>query len=291
MRNQESIRTIEEISQEIDFLKGKKLSYERLVGGLTNYSYKVMVDDQPYFLRINSNKKSFLALDRDEEVKAIKKASVLGLAAKVLFGNDEYIVTEFLEGRNPTYNELREPENIQKVVDILKKVHTIEDVYRNCSPFDLVSGFLDEARKTEKEWPEGLDEAIETMDIIQENNEKYAPYLGKYCHNDAHERNMLVSSYGEYKLIDWEHSGYGNIMFELATLSSIYDYTEVEDKLLLRSYFGYYEDEFKQLLKDMRFMHTMLTVAWSLANKSLDPKNYTDYINSSIQKIKRMINN
>lgn len=263
------MRNIENILFDIELWNGKEITYEPLNGGLSNVTYKVFADGTPYVLRINGTQNDFLGLNRKEEIEAIKKAHTLGIGAEVFYGDNEILITEFKSGMLLTKDELHNPLYIQKVADVLRTAHTITNVNRQCSPFDLVGKYLAGARKLGAKLPVGLDDFLREMEAIERRSFRNSTITKGYCHNDAYRINILNTD-GELCLIDWELSGAGNIFFDFATVSFINGYTEEEDRLLLERYFGRYEDEFAEMLHDMKYMNMLREIGWALLHSVME---------------------
>jgi thiamine kinase-like enzyme len=285
------MRSIESILPEIAVWQGKTVTYEPLNGGLVNTTYKVFADGMPYALRINGGQNDFLLLSREEEVKAIRKAHALGIGAEVIEGNAEYLVTEFLPGRMVPWENARDPEVIVKVAGVLRKAHTMTGIDRACSPFHLIGRYIDGTRRLGVALPDGLDDALREMEAIETRASRHAAYTDQYCHNDVYVINMIESDSGELRLIDWELSGVGSVFFDLATLSSINKYDGEQDRLLLESYFDRHEDEFTELLRDMKVMNMLREISWALLHHAMEATSVNhnhDYYKSAVYFLNRL---
>ena len=178
---------------------------------------------------------------------------------------------------------------INKLAELLQSTHSITGVDRICSPFHLVRWFIAGGRRQGAVEPDGFNAALRKMETIENKCERYTAYINKYCHNDVHEHNIIENKRGVFQLIDWEISGIGNIFFDFAKLSSIYSYSDEEDRLLLERYFGYYEDEFTSLMCDMKYMNILLTACWTLLHQEVKPEDYPEFINICLSQLKKDI--
>lgn len=279
------MRKIDDIISEVKIWGNKNISYEPLDGGLSNYTYKVTADDVHYVLRVNGGQNDFLNLSKPEEIKAIHQAHEIGIGVKIYTGesNAEYIITEYKNARIVSNERAHDPAYIKKFADILRKAHEITGVNRRCSPFCLIEKYLSGAKELKVKIPDDLDAALEKMVDIEKRSTRNSKYTEKYCHNDFYSINVLNDN-GAVYLIDWELSGVGDIFFDLATISFSQVYSDNEDKLLLESYFGYYEDEFAGMMYDMKYMNMLREVAWALlhAGMKIEHVNHSfNYYNSA----------
>ena len=114
--------------------------------------------------------------------------------------------------------------------------------------------------------------------------------VSKYCHNDVFTFNLLWDN-GQLRAIDWELSGYGDVYFELAVVAYSNRYTSAEERQLLTTYFGEYDDEMSQILQSMRYVSLIREVAWAMLMAAIvqDPLNHSmDYIAFQKQVIERL---
>ena len=232
---------IENLISEIPLFREAKTVCEPLGFGMSNTTYKVVAEKTPYVLRINGPQHKRLKLDTREEAEIIRKAHEIKIAPNVYAYGDGYLVTEFLHGRTLSRLNARRPEYIVKIAELLRKAHSIKDVSRKCSPFDLIEKYIG------GRIPDGLAPLLTAM----ENVRRRTP-LEAFCHNDATCMNIIDDG-GNLRLVDWELSGRGSfVFFDLAEISLRCAYTPREDRLLLDAYFGKDMDE--NLLRDGHFM-------------------------------------
>ena len=274
------MRKIDEILSEINLWKGQEISYKPLNGGLSNYTYLVTSKGVSYVLRVNGGQNDFLKLDKSEEIKAIQKAYELGIGAKIFTdeSNTEYMITEFRQGQMISNEKAHDPAYIQKFAGILQKTHTISGINRNCSPFFLVHQYVQGTEQLNVKLPDGLDTFLRNAEKIEKRCQQNAKYIEKYCHNDFYHINILDDN-GDLCLLDWELSGVGNIFFDLATISFSQAYSDEEDRLLLDSYFGYFEDEFITLMYDMKYMNMLREITWALMHSGMGIENINHEFN------------
>lgn len=287
------MRDIKDIIKEIDIWRSaKKISYEILNGGCTNCTYKINVDEVFYVLRVNGDQNKFLGLKREDEVEVLLKASQIGIAPKIYTtkNKSEYLITEYINGRIISSEEIHNNDFIKKVAKVLHEVHNLEGVNRECSPFYLVNKYIEGAKLLNVELPEGLYEVLKNVDIIEKRCSINSKYNKKYCHNDFYTFNIINNGCDLY-VIDWELSGIGDVFFDLATISFSNRFSKEEDELLLRSYFGNLEDEYKVLMYDMKYMNMIREISWALLHSGMQVKKVNhdiNYYESALWFIKRL---
>lgn len=266
------MRDIKDIVNEVDMWKNAtSISYEPLNGGCSNCTYKVNVDGVNYVLRINGEQNRFLGLQREDEAAAVSVANGKGIAPKVFTSANqgEYLITEYIQGTIVDPKDIHTSDFIENVVKVLLKVHQVEGINRECSPFYLVNKYIEGAKILNVKIPDGLYDVLRNIDSIEKKSAQNTQYYKKYCHNDFYTFNIVNSS-SELYVIDWELSGQGDIFFDLATISFSNRFSEEEDGILLRSYFGYLEDEHRVHLYDMKYMNMLREISWALLHSGMD---------------------
>lgn len=263
------MKMIEEIIPHIHMWQGvEDIAYEPLNGGFANHTYKVIAAGEAYVLRINSNQHEYLGLDRVRENEVMAKASELGIAPKVYLEEStrEYLITRFMPGHALTQEEIHDPNMLLRVVDNLKKIHGLKEIKRRSSLFDLIDNYLKGANELKVIWPDELKGFLERVEQIRADRSRTA--IETYCHNDYFTFNMIYDGQ-ELKVIDWELSGYGDGFFDLATLSYSNKFSQEEEKFLLKSYFGFFEEEQLTTLHDMKFVCMVREAAWAMLYSGL----------------------
>ena len=88
-------------------------SVVQLDGGITNRNFRVNFGGTDYVVRLPGKRTELLGIDREAECIANKAAAELGIAPKVaaLIEQPSCLVTRFIDGREMTVEELREPDD------------------------------------------------------------------------------------------------------------------------------------------------------------------------------------
>src|ERR671914_2934401 len=88
-----------------------------LEGGITNRNFRVNLGGEDYVVRLPGKDTDLLGIDREAERLATRKAAELGLGPKVaaMLESPPCLVTCFVESRDVTAEELREPAYLDEV--------------------------------------------------------------------------------------------------------------------------------------------------------------------------------
>jgi len=288
---------IEEIIKQVpDWKKANTIRYEPLSGGYSNVIYKVFVDEKTYALRINGKQNEFLGLKYEDEIDIITQAAMHDITPMVLKceNKSDFLITEFINGTKLTEEQIKNSDNLDKVVKLLKSIHRIP--YRGkrySTPFSLTRGYLKGAKELGIPEQTELKELLKKVNAIEKTRQNDPDYQKHYCHNDPFAHNMLVDKDGKIKIIDWELSGLGDIWFDLATLSFSCGFNQETDEKLLVSYFGCLDEQKKKTLNDMKFVCMVREIGWALLHTALDKNKldqgpgYMDFANSVLNRLKQ----
>lgn len=245
------------------FQKSTKISYQPLNGGYSNETYIVKSDDTKYVVKINFPQNEYLQLTRRTEVLAQIKASELGIAPMVYSNIDmkEYVISEYIEGHLLTYEEVIWEDNLIQLGQIMKQIHSIEGIQRECSPYHLIESYCKGIKEFKVVIPYGYNDIMKQVDIIRKRRELDKMNNSKYCHNDMLTLNLLYDD-KKITVIDWELSGIGDPYMDLATIPYSCNFDKEKEKILLKSYFGYYEEEMHQALNDLKYIGVVREMVW-----------------------------
>src|ERR671915_1520464 len=96
-----------------------------LEGGITNRNFRVNFGGTDYVVRLPGKDTEMLGIDREAERLATTKAAELELGPKVaaMLDHPPCLVTCFVESREVTAEELREPSCIDEVGEALRRFH------------------------------------------------------------------------------------------------------------------------------------------------------------------------
>ncbi|MCG7213210.1 phosphotransferase [Paenibacillus mucilaginosus] len=287
---------VEDIIREVPELNRELLGFETLGGGLCNETYKVQTQDKAYVLRINSRQNEYLNLTRRSEIEVMKMANREGFSPKVISSAvpEQFVVTEFIEGRMVAKDDLKNPAIKGMIMDRLKRIHRMEDQGRTCSPYDLIYGYLKGAASFQVKHPEGLLRILHRVETIAHRRSNDKEYNNKFCHNDSFLCNMIYTG-DQLQIIDWELSGRGDVFFELTLIPFTNQFSEEDEREWLRLYFGHAEEDAFHILQDMKYVSMVREVAWGLFYSGLTKDSrhhdfdYYQFAESCIQRIEQGI--
>jgi thiamine kinase-like enzyme len=234
-----------------------------LEGGITNLNYRVDVDGKSFHLRIPGENTEMLGINRENEYRTNLIAGELNIAPEVIYfiEPEGYLVTRFIDGRPIPPEELRQPENILKVAEVLHNIHALPTIPGTFSAFQVVRDYAGIAKRYKVTFPQSFKWLVSQMNSA-ESALASQHFFQKPCHNDLLNGNFLLTDH--LYVLDWEYAGMGDIFFDLANFSNNHELSEAEDLVLLNCYFTEVKPQDIVHLKIMKIMSDFREAMWGL---------------------------
>jgi thiamine kinase-like enzyme len=208
---------------------------EHIKHGLTNESWRVRSPHGAVIVRLSNGTEDLLQIDRASEAKVLTIVGAAGLGPQVLMCDpgSRVLVTRDLGN---TWNEADAhiAANISRIGSVLRHLHALD------VPFDVRTVDL---TRTLRGYLRVLDERGDRSNLTHPTTrmrgENAALALGHnsvacLCHNDVYHLNIIDD--GSVRLIDWEYSGIGERMFDLASFCVYHGLDRQEREHLLDAY-------------------------------------------------------
>lgn len=263
-----------------------------LEGGITNQNYRIDAGGKSFHLRIAGENTELLGIDREREHRAHLIAGELDIAPEVVYfiEPEGYLVTRFIDGRPVPVEELRQPKNIQRVAEILNKIHSMPSIPGTFSAFQVVRDYAGIARHYQVTFPESFRRLIKQMNDA-ESALTNRPLILRPCHNDLLNANFLLGD--KLYILDWEYAGMGDIYFDLANFSNNHELSKTEDELLLDFYFGQVKARDLAHLHIMKIMSDFREAMWGLVQVGISDLNFDfhAYANKHFERLTQNIQN
>ena len=243
-----------------------------LEGGITKRNFRVNFGGTDYVVRLPGKNTELLGIDREAERLATKKAADLRLGPRVAAMLDQpaCLVTCFVESREVTAAELREPRYIDEVGEALRGFHRSglelpTDFYVS----EIVSDYAEVSKSRGGTLPEGFQHARDYARKVVKAVRKNADHQPLPCHNDLLTANFLHD--GERMVIvDWEYAGMGDPFFDLGNFSVNNELSDADEDRLLEAYFGEPATPRRRAaLKLFRFMSDFREAMWGVVQTSV----------------------
>jgi thiamine kinase-like enzyme len=268
MHEEITIPELTEVVARVTALLGPRQgSVVQLEGGITNRNFRVNFGGMDYVVRLPGKRTEILGIDRTAECIANKTAAGLGMAPGVaaMFEEPSCLVTMFVQGREMSADELREPEMLAQVARDLRKFHDSgTELPTGFDSFRLVEEYAESGREHGSEPPKGYDDALEAAHRIEKAIDGQPTHELVPAHNDLLTANFLLDG-DKIQLIDWEYAGMGDRWFDLGNFAVNNELDDDQEEQLLEAYFGEPPDDRRRAtLKLFRFMSDFREAMWGV---------------------------
>ena len=184
---------------------------QRLMGGMSNYTYLVTKNNKKYVFRI-PGEGGFNFVDYNQEEKNLQLVDKLNINTKVIYLNPTfgYKISEYIEG-----NIIDNTVDLNKVSMLLKTLHT------NKVKFQHDYGHFKRLEKYEAIHTDNNDEYFilkEQFKKLYESN--LIMNLGVPCHNDAQIANIIIDNDQNLHLLDWEFAANNDPIYDIASFGN-----------------------------------------------------------------------
>jgi thiamine kinase-like enzyme len=208
-----------------------------LSGGITNRNFRVMFEPPvgEGVVRLPGRDTGLLGIDRRAELMAGERAARLGIAPKVLYGDERCLVTEYVPGSDLDSDRLRATP--APVVRALRAFHDsgLELPASFWIP-DLLVGYA--ALLSQRGVVVG-DRYRRTQGLVDEIAAALPLLEPVACHNDLLPGNLMSAGDDSDRpmLVDWEYAGMGHRWFDLGNLAVNNAFDSAAEDRLLSAYF------------------------------------------------------
>jgi len=212
MTNEQIIKEV--TSQALNVSLDEVVVKERLMGGMSNYTYVISVNDEIYTFRIpGKNAEKFV--DRDVEKHNILLVEQLGLNNETVFLDVEsgYKIAKYIEGQ--PLSELNPLDFLKEASEVLHKIHEsgLSSDY-DYDPLGRLKLYEDH-----------------TLEYGHVHSERYIELKNRFLalkddfmnkerltltHGDSQISNFVKTPYSDLRLMDWEFTGNNDPFYDIA---------------------------------------------------------------------------
>ena len=211
---------------------------EPLDAGLTNDCFLVQAGAERCILRLNARNSRAMGLDRVNEQVALRIAEQAGLGPLVVYcaPSQGVLVTKYLEGNHWCVEEAKTERNIERLAQLLKRVHALPGIGKYFIPTDVTERYLRGIKAQFLVVPQRFQALEETMNrLMRESARKFTTRC--LCHNDPVLGNIIDNG-KQLFLLDWEYAAMGDPLFDIAVVVHNLKFNEEQLQQLLRYYLG-----------------------------------------------------
>ncbi|MCC7253247.1 MAG: phosphotransferase family protein [Hyphomicrobium sp.] len=211
---------------------------EPLLGGITNKNFVVADRGRKYVVRTGGDILVH-GIVRANELAAARAAHAAGISPEVVHAEPGLMVMAFIEGRTFTPEDVRNPANLDALVDLIRRCHRGVALHLRGPapmfwPFHVVRDYghtlRDDGSRHAPLLPDllaragRLEAAVGPIDVV-------------FGHNDLLAANVLDDGRRLW-LLDWDYAGFNSPLFDLGGLASNSEMPAEMAEDLIARYFG-----------------------------------------------------
>jgi thiamine kinase-like enzyme len=254
---------------------------EPLGGGITNTNFVVEDRGERFVVRVGDDIPVHGVM-RFNEIAAARAAHAAGISPEIVFSTDGLFIMRFIEGRTLTEAEVREPQNLSRIVELIQTCHNdIPKHFRGPAlvfwPFHVCRNYILTAR-------DGNSRLMDALPRFSKLNDEFEDAVGEvklvFGHNDLLAANFIDDGQRMW-LLDWDYAGYNTALFDLANLSSNNELPQAQEDWMLETYYWQpVTDQLRRRLAAMKCVSLLRETLWSIvseihSNLDFDYEEYT----------------
>ncbi len=258
-----------------------------LTGGITNTNFVVLDAGKKYVVRIGDDIPVHGVM-RFNELCASKAAHAAGVSPKVVFSEPGVLVIDYIEGQTLDAADVRETENLNQIIEILKKIHfDIPAFLEGASLVFWVFQVLRDYRRTLKEGGSRMLSSLPRLEKISDELEQaVGPVKLVFGHNDLLPANFLDDGERLW-IIDWDYAGFNSPLFDLSNLASNNEFNVDLEHSMLERYFGAaVNEELWRSYSAMKCASLLREAMWSMVSE-IHSKLDFDFIQYTTENLER----
>ncbi len=245
-----------------------EIAAEPLTGGITNVNYKVTDTSGSYVVRVGDDIPLHQVM-RFNELAATKAAHAAGLSPAVVHASGDLTVLEFIESRTLTEEDVRHPDMLPRVLDLVKRCHIEVPKYlRGPSLVFWVFHVIRDYAATLAE--RGSAHVALIPELVQTGNDletEAGPYDMAFGHNDLLCGNFLDDGTRLW-LIDFDYAGFNSPLFDLGGLASNNGLCPEQEDWMLEAYFQTpVTDDLRHRYTAMKCASLLRETMWSMVSE------------------------
>jgi thiamine kinase-like enzyme len=206
---------------------------------------------------------------RANELAASRAAHQAGLSPAVLHAEPGILVLEFIEGRTLTPEDVRNPANLERLIDMVRRCH------RDIPNYLRGPGAMFWVFHVVRDYAHTLDEggslyAPLLSDLLARAarlEEAVGPIEVVFGHNDLLAANFIDDGKRLW-LVDWEYAGFNSPLFDLGGLASNSELNPAQAEQALSLYFGKpVDDALRRRAAAMTAASLLRETMWSMVSE------------------------
>ena len=258
-----------------------------LAGGITNQNFAVEDRGRRYVVRVG-NDILVHGVVRANELAASRAAHLAGLSPRVVHAEPGILVLDFIEGRTFTPEDIRNPANLERLVEIVRRCHRdIPQHLRGPAAmfwvFHVVRDYAHTLREADSRHVPLLPDLLARAARLEA---AVGPIEVVFGHNDLLAANFIDDG-NRLWLVDWEYAGFNSPLFDLGGLASNSEFSPEQAEQALSLYYGKpVDDQLRLRAAAMTAASLLRETMWSMVSEihSTVDFDYTAYTAENLRR-------
>ncbi|MGH8264430.1 MAG: phosphotransferase [Steroidobacteraceae bacterium] len=256
-------------------------------GGITNHNFRVIDRGRSYFVRIGHDIPVH-GIVRANEIAASRAAHAAGVAPAVVHVEPGALVFDFIEGRTFAPSDVRDPRNLDRIVELMKRCHRgIPEVLRGPAPmFWVFQVVRDYGHTLAAGASRHLARIPDLLGAAARLEKSLGPVEIVFGHNDLLAGNFIDDGTRLW-LVDWEYAGFNTPLFDLGGVASNNEFPQALRRDLIEGYFGRkLDDDLERRFAAVTAASLLREAMWSMVSEIHSSIDF-DYVAYSAENLAR----
>ncbi len=204
-----------------------------ITAGFSSQCYQVNADNKCFFAK---------QISQNNEVIVAMLAADHDIAPQIIFHNDHWLITVFIDGENLSLKWQSSNENINDKIDISVKLmvrcHQIKQQLVELSPSKVCQSLINQEHFSTTQKHELLTLSLQIEDLItasfipvQKHNKNLV-----CCHGDLNFSNVIIDKQENYWLVDYECAFSAPAEYDLAMFMAVNNIEEKQQGFVIERY-------------------------------------------------------
>jgi thiamine kinase-like enzyme len=239
-----------------------------LAGGITNQNFMVEDRGRRYVVRVG-NDILVHGVVRANELAASRAAHLAGLSPGVVHAEPGVLVLDFVEGRTLAPEDVRNPANLARLVDMVRRCHRDVPQYLRGPAamfwvFHVVRDYAHTLREGNSPHVPLLQDLLARAARLEAT---VGPIEVVFGHNDLLAANFIDDGHRLW-LVDWEYAGFNSPLFDLGGMASNSELSPEQAEQALSLYFDKpVDDRLRRRAAAMTAASLLRETMWSMVSE------------------------
>jgi thiamine kinase-like enzyme len=258
-----------------------------LTGGITNQNFKVEDRGHRYVVRVGDDILVH-GVVRATELAASRAAHLAGLSPAVVHAEPGILVLDFIEGRTFTPEDVRNPANLERLVDMVRRCH--REIPQHLRGPAAMFWVFHVVRDYGHRLREGSSRHVVQLPDLLARAARLEVAVGPidvvFGHNDLLAANFIDDGQRLW-LVDWEYAGFNSPLFDLGGLVSNSELSPKQEEQILSLYFDApVDDQLRLRAAAMKTASLLRETMWSMVSEIYSTVDF-DYAAYTAENLKR----